>query len=112
MRNLQGRSDHSNMFTTRLGTTEDCISFFKKEAHESYSARASTRLGSNLSNWSHDIQLRNRGEWKIALRNDRNSVLGGVANPVCKFFADQLGVSLEPVMYSSPDAYVQSFGKR
>ena len=46
------------------------------------------------------------------LRNDRNSVLGGVANPVCKFFADQLGVSLEPVMYSSPDAYVQSFGKR
>jgi len=38
-------------------------------------------------------------------------VLGGVANPICKFIADKLGVSLEPVTYSSPDAYVQSFGK-
>jgi polar amino acid transport system substrate-binding protein len=38
-------------------------------------------------------------------------VLGGVAQPVCKFFADQLGVALEPVMYTSPDAYAQSFGK-
>lgn len=38
-------------------------------------------------------------------------VLGGVAHPVCKFFADQLGVSFEPVVYSSPDAYAQSFGK-
>jgi polar amino acid transport system substrate-binding protein len=38
-------------------------------------------------------------------------VLGGVANPVCQFIADKLGVSLEPVMYSSPDAYPQSFDK-
>jgi polar amino acid transport system substrate-binding protein len=38
-------------------------------------------------------------------------VLGGVANPVCKFFADKLGVPLEPVIYSNPDAYAQSFGK-
>lgn len=30
---------------------------------------------------------------------------------MCKFFADRLGVSLESVMYSSPDAYAQSFGK-
>ena len=38
-------------------------------------------------------------------------VLGGVGNPVCQFIADKLGVPLEPVMYSSPDAYAQSFGK-
>jgi len=38
-------------------------------------------------------------------------VLGGIAQPVCKFFADRLGVALEPVTYSSPDAYAQSFGK-
>lgn len=38
-------------------------------------------------------------------------VLGGVAHPVCKFIADKLGVSVEPVMYSNPDAYAQSFGK-
>jgi polar amino acid transport system substrate-binding protein len=37
-------------------------------------------------------------------------VLGGVANPVCQFIADKLGIPLEPVMYSSPDAYAQSFG--
>jgi polar amino acid transport system substrate-binding protein len=38
-------------------------------------------------------------------------VLGGVAHPVCKFIADKLGVSIEPVMYSNPDGYAQSFGK-
>jgi len=38
-------------------------------------------------------------------------VLGGVAEPVGKFIATKLGVSFEPVMYPSPEAYVQSFGK-
>jgi polar amino acid transport system substrate-binding protein len=38
-------------------------------------------------------------------------VLGGVAHPVCKFIADKLGVSIEPVMYTNPDDYAQSFGK-
>jgi polar amino acid transport system substrate-binding protein len=38
-------------------------------------------------------------------------VLGGVAHPICQFIADKLAVPLEPVMYSNPDAYAQSFGK-
>jgi len=39
------------------------------------------------------------------------TVLGGVADPVAKFIGQKLGVAVEPVMYSSPDAYQQSFGK-
>jgi polar amino acid transport system substrate-binding protein len=38
-------------------------------------------------------------------------VLGGVAAPVAKFFAQKLGEPLEPVMYPNPEAYAQSFGK-
>ncbi len=38
-------------------------------------------------------------------------VLGGVAEPVGKFIAEKLGVSYEPIMYASPEAYAQSFGK-
>ena len=38
-------------------------------------------------------------------------VLGGVAQPVCQFIADKMGVAPEPVMYSNPEAYAQSFGK-
>jgi polar amino acid transport system substrate-binding protein len=38
-------------------------------------------------------------------------VLGGVAEPVGKFFADRLGASFQPVMYPNPEAYAQSFGK-
>src|SRR3974377_493880 len=40
------------------------------------------------------------------------TVIGGVAEPVARFIGQKLGVAaVEPVMYPSPDAYVQSFGK-
>ena len=39
------------------------------------------------------------------------AVLGGVAEPVARFIGQKLGLAVEPVMYSSPDAYLQSFGK-
>jgi len=37
--------------------------------------------------------------------------LGGIAEPVAKFMGSELAVTVEPVMYPSPDAYAQSFGK-
>ena len=37
--------------------------------------------------------------------------VGGVAEPVAKFLASELAVPIEPVMYPTPDAYTQSFGK-
>ena len=39
------------------------------------------------------------------------TVLGGVADPVARFIGQKLGSVVEPVMYPSPDAYLQSFGK-
>jgi len=39
------------------------------------------------------------------------TVLGGVAEPVAKFIGQKLGLAVEPVIYPSPDAYLQSFGK-
>jgi ABC-type amino acid transport substrate-binding protein len=39
------------------------------------------------------------------------TVLGGVAEPVAVFVGQKLGVTVEPVMYPNPDAYLQSFGK-
>src|SRR5215467_13889680 len=39
------------------------------------------------------------------------AVLGGVAEPVARFIGQKLGLVVEPVMYPSPDAYLQSFGK-
>ena len=39
------------------------------------------------------------------------TVIGGVAEPVARFIGQKLGVAVEPVMYPSPDAYLQSFGK-
>ena len=39
------------------------------------------------------------------------TVLGGVAEPVARFIGEKLGVGVEAVMYSNPDAYLQSFGK-
>src|SRR5690242_18163151 len=39
------------------------------------------------------------------------TVLGGVAEPVAKFIGQKLGLAVEPVMYSNPEAYLQSFGK-
>jgi hypothetical protein len=39
------------------------------------------------------------------------TVIGGVAEPVARFIGQKLGVAVEPVMYSSPDAYLQSFDK-
>ena len=37
--------------------------------------------------------------------------VGGIAEPVAKFLGSELAVTVEPVMYPSPDAYAQSFGK-
>src|SRR5262245_11326989 len=39
-------------------------------------------------------------------------VLGGIAEPVGRFIAGKLGVSFAPVVYSNPEAYEQSFGKK
>ena len=39
------------------------------------------------------------------------AALGGVAEPMAKLIGQQRGVATEPVMYQSPEAYVQSFGK-
>jgi polar amino acid transport system substrate-binding protein len=39
------------------------------------------------------------------------TVLGGIADPVARFIGQKLGSVVEPVMYPSPDAYLQSFGK-
>ena len=39
------------------------------------------------------------------------TVLGGVADPIARFIGQKLGAAVEPVMYSNPDAYLQSFGK-
>ena len=39
------------------------------------------------------------------------TVLGGVAEPVARFVGRKLGVTVEPVMYPNPEAYLQSFGK-
>lgn len=38
-------------------------------------------------------------------------IVGGVAQPVCKFIAEKLGAALEPVIYKNPGAYAHSFGK-
>jgi len=39
------------------------------------------------------------------------TVLGGVAEPVAGYLGQKLGATVEPVMYSNPEAYLQSFGK-
>src|SRR3984885_12860460 len=39
------------------------------------------------------------------------TVLGGVAEPIARFIGQKLGTAVEPVMYPSPEAYLQSFGK-
>jgi polar amino acid transport system substrate-binding protein len=39
------------------------------------------------------------------------TVLGGVAEPVARFIGQKLGATVAPVMYPSPDAYLQSFGR-
>ncbi len=39
------------------------------------------------------------------------TVLGGVAEPVARFIGQKLGAAVEPVIYSNPEAYLQSFGK-
>jgi hypothetical protein len=39
------------------------------------------------------------------------TVLGGVAEPVARFFGQKLGAAFEPMMYPNPDSYLQSFGK-
>jgi polar amino acid transport system substrate-binding protein len=38
-------------------------------------------------------------------------VLGGVGEPVGRFIANRLGVSIEPVFYPNPQSYEQSFSK-
>jgi hypothetical protein len=37
--------------------------------------------------------------------------IAGIADPVAKFIGSKLGVAVEPVMYPSPGAYAESFGK-
>jgi polar amino acid transport system substrate-binding protein len=39
------------------------------------------------------------------------AIVGGVAQPVCKFIAEKLSVSVEAVTYKNPRAYAESFGK-
>src|SRR5262245_24945799 len=39
------------------------------------------------------------------------TVLGGVGDPVARFFGSKLAVTIEPVMYPNPGSYAQSFGK-
>ncbi len=39
------------------------------------------------------------------------TVLGGVAEPIARFIGQKLGAAVEPVMYSSPEAYLQSFDR-
>jgi polar amino acid transport system substrate-binding protein len=39
------------------------------------------------------------------------AVLGGVAEPVARFIGQRLGVTVEPVTYNDPAAYLQSFDK-
>ena len=39
------------------------------------------------------------------------TVLGGVAEPVARFIGQKLGAAVEPVMYSNPEAYLQSFDR-
>jgi ABC-type amino acid transport substrate-binding protein len=39
------------------------------------------------------------------------TVLGGVGEPVAGYIGEKLGATIEPVMYPSPEAYLQSFGK-
>lgn len=39
------------------------------------------------------------------------TVLGGVAEPVARFIGQKLGAIVEPIMYPSPEAYLQSFGR-
>jgi polar amino acid transport system substrate-binding protein len=39
------------------------------------------------------------------------TVLGGVAEPIARFIGQKLGAAVEPIMYPSPEAYLQSFGK-
>jgi polar amino acid transport system substrate-binding protein len=39
------------------------------------------------------------------------TVLGGVADAVARFIGSRLAVAVQPVMYPSPGAYAQSFGK-
>ena len=39
------------------------------------------------------------------------TVLGGVADPIARFIGSKLAVTVEPVIYPSPGAYAQSFGK-
>ena len=39
------------------------------------------------------------------------TVLGGVAEPLAGYVGQKLGAAVEPVMYPSPEAYIESFGK-
>jgi len=49
------------------------------------------------------------GKLRVAVVGIR--VLGGVAEPIGRFIANQLGVPFEPIVYSNPKAYEESFGK-
>jgi polar amino acid transport system substrate-binding protein len=114
MRNLQGALDHSIMVRRQPGDDGRLHFIFKKGMRMKAFLLALVLAAVQISALAFGQTASNPGTvtggklrcGMIAIR-----VLGGVAQPVCKFFADQLGVALEPVMYTSPDAYAQSFGK-
>jgi polar amino acid transport system substrate-binding protein len=55
------------------------------------------------------LEIAPMGKLRVATIGVR--VLSGVAEPVGKFIAERLGVSYEAVVYTNPEAYMQSFGK-
>jgi polar amino acid transport system substrate-binding protein len=68
-------------------------------------------MGHSLPIRSCALRAGNRADGKVAGRNDWNSRLGGVGEPVGRFIANRIGASFDPVVYPNPQAYEQSFGK-
>jgi polar amino acid transport system substrate-binding protein len=67
-------------------------------------ALSSTTFAQNLS-----AEIAPSGKLRVGMI--AITVLGGVADPVAKYIGPKLNVAVEPVMYPSPGAYAQSFGK-
>jgi hypothetical protein len=56
-----------------------------------------------------NLEIAPTGKLRAAMIGIR--VLGGVGDPIGRFIANKIGASFEPVVYPSPQAYEQSFGK-
>ena len=68
-----------------------------------------TREGAALGQSATSSEIAPNGELRygsVAVR-----AVAGVAEPVSKFIAAKLGVSVQPIMYPNPEAFVRSFGK-